>query len=80
MISAVVSSEDDLMRAGHHVPHCAVGEQVLECRIEYPVLVMETANVVMSKPSDKDILLPYTYSTLSPVDATNVGKFHMSCI
>ena len=37
-------------------------EQVLEFPIQCSVLVMETAYVVMSKPSDKDILLSYTYS------------------
>ena len=37
-------------------------EQVLEFPIQCPVLVIETAYVVMSKPSDKDILLSYTYS------------------
>ena len=58
MISAGVSSEDDLVRAGHHIPHCAVGEQVLEGHIQCSVLLMESANVVMSKPSHKDILLP----------------------
>ena len=48
------------MKAVHHIPHCAVDERVLECRIECSVLAMGTANVF-----DKDILLPYTYSILS---------------
>ena len=75
MISAGVSSEDDLVRAGHHVPHCAVGEQVLEGHIKYPVLVIETANVVMSKPRDK-----IYFCHIHILDATYVGTFHMSCI
>ena len=66
------------MKAGHLVPHCAVDEQVMACRIQCSVLVMETAYVVMKKPSDKDISLPY--SILSPVDVTYMGTFHMSCI
>ena len=34
---------------GHHVSHCFVDEQVLECPIQLSVLVMETAYVVMRK-------------------------------
>ena len=34
--------------------------------------------IVMSKSSDKDILLSNSYSILSSVDVTYVGTFHMS--
>ena len=39
------------------------------------MLVIETAYVIMRKPSDKDILLSYTCSILSPVDVTYVDTF-----
>ena len=58
------------MKARHHGPHSAVDEQVLECRIQCSVLVIETAYVITRKPSDKNILLPYTCSILFPVDVT----------
>ena len=45
-------------------------------------IVMDTAYVVMRKPSDKDLLLVHACSVLSLItyDVTYVDTFHMSCI
>ena len=69
-----------LCKPTNRVLHCAVDEQVLECRINSSVGFMETAYIVMRIPCNKDILLAYTYSIISPVNVTNVGTINISCI
>ena len=53
-------------------------KQVLECRVQSSERVMETAYILLSKPSDKDILMSKMYSILSSVGVTYT--FHISFI
>ena len=43
MVPVGVRCSCESLKDEHHVPHCAVDKQVLECRVQCSVLVMETA-------------------------------------